>query len=841
MTTPGGDAESITWRGEFENGISLPAEAAAASIDELGDESVETAAELKLLQREARAAGNELAFLAAKSKLAGQQFDTDADYIKRLRRETELIRKETERHSRTVENLTKKKRALNKAFKDAAKTGFGFTKVLGVLFKVTMGVAKAVVILGVVLGATGLVAVLIKAVPWVLALVKELSSLLALSALLPTAIGSLIASVATLKMAFKGIGQALSAGFSDDFEAYTEALNKLSPAAASFVRKVVGFAPQLKSLQKTVQESFFAPLLDDIVPLLETLIPVIGDGAKRLAGGFAEIFRVIMTWARSPAGISAISSFFRTADLFARTFAGHLMPVLDGFSRVLETVEPIWARLMNNMGSGMDKFGAWLVKISDDGTLERWLDMAFVTAKMLGEIFGSLFRILNAIAGVSQGGALLTIVTLFNTIAEFLESPEGQVALLNFFQALNEIIAALAPTLPFLSQIIVLLAQALADIVIGAAPGFIELLRVIVQELNNLTAENGPDFWLKLGQGIGTFLTDIAAIMPFVSEVVERLVWLLSQPHVITALVIMITLFIAIFNIVTALVPLFMALAAIVGGGPAIAIIAGIIVAVIETIVWVVALIAAINWLMDNWEAISNFIEAWAIRIGVWIFDNLIYPFMSAYYVVRDFFSFLDKIVQMAIAYFDMAMERLEQILKNPWEALKAFVTDFFENVLPDLVNRGAEKVKTGFSNFIDFLNPFDDNRFAGGPVQMGHTYVTNELGAEKFLNTSTGAVSAIGDGSMGKWTAPATGLVIPAHLTEAFDRAIAAAKTSGHDGAELDPDLAFGRGGGDVHEDNRQYHMHATIHTKGDPGDVEAEVKRVWKKLRRDEVERRP
>ena len=841
MTTPGGDAESITWRGEFENGISLPAEAAAESIDHLGEESVETAAELKLLQREAKATGNELAFLAAKSKLAGQQFDTDADYLARLRREYEVTRKETERYSRTVENLTKKKKALSRAFKDSARSGFGLSKVMGVLFKVTMGVAKAVVLLGIVLGATGLVAALVKAVPWVLALVQELSSLLALSALLPTAIGSLVASVATLKMAFKGIGSALSAGFSDDFEAYTEALNKLSPAAASFVRKVVGFAPQLKSLQRTVQESFFAPLLDDIVPLLETLIPVIGDGAKRLAAGFASIFKVIMTWARSPAGISAISSFFRTADVFARTFGEHLLPVLNGFSRLLETVEPVWNRLMANMGQGMDKFGNWLVRISDDGSLERWLDMAFTTAKMLGEIFGSLFRILNAIAGVSSGGALLTIVTLFNTIAEFLESPEGQLALLQFFGAFNEIIAALAPALPPLTAILVYLAQALADIVIGAAPGFIELLKVIVQELNNLTTENGPDFWLKLGQGIGTFLTDIAKIMPFVSEVIERMVWLLSQPHVITSLVVMMLLFTAIFNIIVALVPIFTALAALIGGGAAAAVILGILVAVVETIAFIVALVLAINWLMDNWEQISNFIEAWAVRIGAWIFDNLIYPFYEAYYVVRDFFAFLGKIVDMAIAYFEAAMARLSMILKDPWQALKDFVTDFFQNVLPDLVNRAAEKVKSGFAGFVDFLNPFNEARWMGGPVEVGHTYTTNELGAEKFLNTNTGTLSSIGDGSMGKWTAPATGLVIPAHLTEAFDRAIAAARTAGSDGAALDPELAFGRGGADIHEDNRQYHMHATIHTKGDPGDVEAEVKKVWKRLRRDEVERRP
>ena len=55
--------------------------------------------------------------------------------------------------------------------------------------------------------------------------------------------------------------------------------------------------------------------------------------------------------------------------------------------------------------------------------------------------------------------------------------------------------------------------------------------------------------------------------------------------------------------------------------------------------------------------------------------------------------------------------------------------------------------------------------RFAGGPVSGGSTYTVNELGKEAFLSAS-GRLSMIKAPSFGDWTAPGSGTVIPAHLT---------------------------------------------------------------------------
>jgi len=58
---------------------------------------------------------------------------------------------------------------------------------------------------------------------------------------------------------------------------------------------------------------------------------------------------------------------------------------------------------------------------------------------------------------------------------------------------------------------------------------------------------------------------------------------------------------------------------------------------------------------------------------------------------------------------------------------------------------------------------------FTGGPLGAGQTAHVNELGKEAFLSAS-GRLSMINAPAFGKWRAPESGTVIPAHLTKKLD-----------------------------------------------------------------------
>jgi len=57
-------------------------------------------------------------------------------------------------------------------------------------------------------------------------------------------------------------------------------------------------------------------------------------------------------------------------------------------------------------------------------------------------------------------------------------------------------------------------------------------------------------------------------------------------------------------------------------------------------------------------------------------------------------------------------------------------------------------------------------NKWAGGPVQGGQSYTVNELGKEMFMNKA-GSISEINAPAFGKWRAPSSGTVIPAHISQ--------------------------------------------------------------------------
>ena len=91
--------------------------------------------------------------------------------------------------------------------------------------------------------------------------------------------------------------------------------------------------------------------------------------------------------------------------------------------------------------------------------------------------------------------------------------------------------------------------------------------------------------------------------------------------------------------------------------------------------------------------------------------------------------------------------------------------------------------------------------RWSGGPVSGGETYTVNEMGPEMFQSKS-GKISEIKAPAFGKWRAPSSGTVIPAHVAqqirdrrEAASVASASMMTSG--GASMGGSVSGFEGGG--------------------------------------------
>ena len=138
----------------------------------------------------------------------------------------------------------------------------------------------------------------------------------------------------------------------------------------------------------------------------------------------------------------------------------------------------------------------------------------------------------------------------------------------------------------------------------------------------------------------------------------------------------------------------------------------------------------------------------------------------------------------------EQAMDQMDKLAKS-WktykdEAIAAIVA--VENARAQAAKEADAKIKNNKSatptvsasgttmqqaaaalSNINQYDEFGNLRFAGGPVSGGRAYTVNELGKEAFLSAA-GRLSMINVPSFGKWRAPSSGTVIPAHLASQLD-----------------------------------------------------------------------
>lgn len=111
------------------------------------------------------------------------------------------------------------------------------------------------------------------------------------------------------------------------------------------------------------------------------------------------------------------------------------------------------------------------------------------------------------------------------------------------------------------------------------------------------------------------------------------------------------------------------------------------------------------------------------------------------------------------------------QRLKSEWEDLAAIAAK---------AKLDASQAKSDSSSSGTNVS---GERASGGPVTGGATYQVNELGKEAFLSAA-GKLSMINAPAYGKWKAPSSGTVIPAHLTKQLSVPTGGVSLNGNAGA---------------------------------------------------------
>jgi polyhydroxyalkanoate synthesis regulator phasin len=256
-----------------------------------------------------------------------------------------------------------------------------------------------------------------------------------LAVAIPGAAGAATAALATVAMATRGVGDAMSALAEGDAEEIQEALEKLSPSARSFAHEGRAVAQEWGGVQDAVQEAMFRPLLGDLEQLTRAYLPSMKRDLPAVADAWGRAGDRLADWASGADTVAQV-----------RTIVQGTVPVVDDLGRSVENLADFWTTVGAESMPVVQRLGQMVENLT--GGMRRWAE----EAERSGQL-GDLFAETEVSVGLLEesvtnlGSALGDVfanpntVAAANTLLEVLASGTGTVA------AIAEAFASLPPGL----------------------------------------------------------------------------------------------------------------------------------------------------------------------------------------------------------------------------------------------------------------------------------------------------------------------------------------------------------------------------------------------------------
>jgi len=298
----------------------------------------------------------------------------------------------------------------------------------------------------------------------------------ALAATIPAAIGTAVGAIAVLKMATDGVGAALKTAFDPKKAAqFQAAMQKLTPAARSFVNEIRSLHPALHQLQQDFQQTFFVQLQGVLTRVSNTILPTLRTGLHQLSYDLGRIGRgVLMAFSN---GNADLASIFIAAHQAIRPFIPALYEMVRAFLTIGAVAGPMFASLSGGFATLLRQFAAFISSAADSGALAQFFEDALVVLRQLGGILGGVFHLITNIVSVLQstgGEALGMVGRLLAALNDFLSSADGKNTLVALFTLFNTVLTSLfmiiGPLIPVVGQLVTLFANGLTDAIVKLTP-----------------------------------------------------------------------------------------------------------------------------------------------------------------------------------------------------------------------------------------------------------------------------------------------------------------------------------------------------------------------------------
>lgn len=387
------------------------------------------------------------------------------------------------------------------------------------------------------------------AIPLVLGLAGALSHLAAAALALPAALGVLVAAIAPVIIAFKGMGEAISAGWSGDTEKFNEALKGLAPNARKVAKEIVGLKKSFSGLHDSVQNAFFGPLVGQFSKLSSTLIPALSSGLTIVAGSMGKLAAGFLQLLAAPGTIAMLNNLFTTTARIVDQFGPQLVYFFGALFGLINAGLPWVEKFAKVLGDGLRNVADWINKaIAPGGKFTGWMERAWNVGKQLWAVLKGLGEFAATVLSSLGDEGTDTLTGMADAIAkvnEYLKSAEGQETLHNLgvivHWAGNAFVALLGATVSAYKGL-----NALFSFVRGIGPYFQKAwdnLGTSAQAIGHWFEWLGTTIWggiVTAGKAIGGFfvmiwqglVTAYNAVVSFGGAIVD---WFVALPGRIVA------------------------------------------------------------------------------------------------------------------------------------------------------------------------------------------------------------------------------------------------------------------------------------------------------------------
>ena len=339
------------------------------------------------------------------------------------------------------------------------------------------------------------------------------------AAMAPAALTSAALGVATIKTALSGMGDALKAA---DPQAFNEAIADMPPSMQAGARALRDLKEGFSAIGDTVKQNFWEPLSN--LPQLASLIEPIGAAMARLATDMGTAAAGVVDFISQGTGLAATSQLIDSSATAMGSLARAAASTVEGIIAVGAAAAPFFESLTANIEQAAAAWRDKMVAGFADGSLQQYftdaVDKARAFADVMGQIGGIISGVWSAMnaAGQPMLGMLAGLVEQTNN---WVNSAAGMATLEQYFTAMASAVAALAPVLGQVVEIIVgTLSPAIAGLVETLAPAaslLVEAFAGVIQAVVPLVEPLGQIVAL-IGE---TLAGAIQAILPIIQQLAE--------------------------------------------------------------------------------------------------------------------------------------------------------------------------------------------------------------------------------------------------------------------------------------------------------------------------------